>query len=150
MLPNMEIRNCINCEKSLPLSQFSKSGLRRGKQDYNYRCKPCYAVHRERYRLLQIDKNKSGQIKIPLRKRCYRCKEVKSTKNFYVCMSTKGGIRNSCIPCSKELTRQSRIKTLRHRGKKQKYSDIEIQTTRKSGIWKTRKRRMHRPEGITF
>ncbi len=65
-------------------------------------------------------------------KRCYRCKNIKSIKDFYVCRSKPDGLQNSCKDCSRL---NNRMWTSNNKEKvkefKKKYYYGDIDTTRK-------------------
>ncbi|KKN60039.1 hypothetical protein LCGC14_0536260 [marine sediment metagenome] len=90
-------KECSECERDLPLIQYSKDNVTKDK--LCPRCRVCDNERNRLYRVKNVAKHLVGKIIVLKEKFCPGCKQKPSAKLFHVDLSTKDGLSVYCKRC---------------------------------------------------
>jgi len=110
--PGFRVKHCPKCDLSYQVSGIVGKRVRKETLDYFAKWFPSYDLERvvcpeckgegNKYTIIYESGDKT-------KKRCARCKEIKSIEEFYKHFNASNGYRNVCIVCYK------RKEKLRHK-----------------------------------
>lgn len=90
---------CSKCKEIYPIESFYK---RKGSVDgHASTCKKCSDIACKKYREKIRKSFENGTRKIKDKKRCSRCKEIKTSEHFYRSNTKPGGLQPYCKDCTK-------------------------------------------------
>lgn len=111
-MQKIEKKRCYKCKTNKDYSQFYKCKSR--KDGFDDICKKCSKkkneIRREKYSHRCID-----EIQIPEKKKCYKCKIQKSSKEFYKDKNQKCGLNSRCKSCCRMHFKEFRKKSEAYR-----------------------------------
>lgn len=89
-------KRCLDCGEMLPIHEFDGNGI----------CSSCYGIIPKN---IKDDEELNKILMLQGRKKCPRCKGVKTFDEYHTDNNSKFGISSKCAECRNELERMARI-----------------------------------------
>lgn len=104
--PDTEEKTCGCCKEIKPMADYTK--YRHSADGFSFYCRPCSAKKNKKYR--ETARNKEPKIENVEEKECYRCRETKPAKEFWVNKYAPDKLNYQCKSCC-QLARKSHTKS---------------------------------------